>query len=778
MTRLSLALSMVLLFTLGQAQTYVQLVLDASGSMWNKLDDGTYRITAAKDVLGNFIKGLPGGDLNVGLRVYGANISAMDEGACDDIQLVVPMSGVDKPGLQTAVDATQATGATPIAKALELAAADFPTEATKKLIVLVTDGEESCGGDLAGVAEQLKAQGIEIELKVIGFALDEAAQQSFEGVAEFVNAADAEQLATALDTAVEEVVAEVNVPAEPERQDITLNVPTPAPAGQPLEISYDSTDLRPSDYVTIVPASAGDEVEGDYSYVDVETKTSILNTPFEAGNYEVRYIANDVVLARESVTLEASDITMRPLSEIRAGANFQIEWTGPKGEEDFIVVVPEGTADDAELSSNNYDYAYTSSGSPLELEASLEPGTYELRYMTERNEEEGQVFARTPVEILEAVPVFLEAPKEIPGGSTFEVEWAGPSNESDQIILVPVSTDANESEGIDAYYTENAENPINLTAPLDVGDYELRYIGRGSGDEQKVLGTFPVKVIAVAATVEAPSEIVGGSSFAVTWSGSTGEYDVVSIVPAGAAEDEDGSDYRYVGGETPPLQLTAPVDAGDYEVRLVNSSEDKVLATFPVKIVASNATVTVPSEMMAGSLVEVSWSGSTGESDVITIVPLSTAEDEYDVCSGGYTYVYDEQSPLQLQTPFKAGDYEARLVNVNEGKVLARAPITLMEPEITLQAPSEVTAGSELQVRFTGPNTDSFIVAIVPAGIPTTDESGSDQTFDDDGGAYTYGEGSNGAVTLYAPEQPGEYEVRYLVYGNDTIFANVPITVK
>ena len=30
----------------GQAQTYVQLILDASGSMWNKLTDDRYRIVA------------------------------------------------------------------------------------------------------------------------------------------------------------------------------------------------------------------------------------------------------------------------------------------------------------------------------------------------------------------------------------------------------------------------------------------------------------------------------------------------------------------------------------------------------------------------------------------------------------------------------------------------------------------------------------------------------------------------------------------------------------
>jgi Ca-activated chloride channel homolog len=756
-----LALVICMLLTLGYAQTYVQLVLDASGSMWNKLDDGTYRITAAKDVLGSFIKGLPTGDLNVGLRIYGATMNAVDDGACDDIQLVVPMEGVDKPSLQTAVDNTKAKGATPIVKALELAAADFPAEATKKLIVLVTDGEESCGGDLNAVAEKLKSQGIEIDLKIIGFALNEEAQKSFEGIGEFVNAADAEQLAGALETAVKEVVVEEPAPAA--RQAVTLTVPVTASAGQVVEVKYEGADLQEADTVTMVPVGAEDKENGNYAYINLETKASTLNAPFEAGAYEVRYVdTTGGVLARAPITLEKSEITMRVVGdEIRAGSTFQVQWTGPDGDYDLITIVSEGTPDDT------YDeYTYTENGSPLELTASLEPGKYELRYTTGRNGEEGKVFARVPVEVLEAVPVFLEAPKEIPGGSTFEVEWAGPNNEYDKIVMVAVGTPEVEGEGIDYTFTDSG-NPATLTAPLEAGDYEVRYIGYGSSpNEAKQLGSFPVKVIAVTATIEAPSEIVGGSNFEVTWSGSTGGSDIVNIVPAGASEGEDGSDYTYVEGEDSPVTLTAPLEPGDYEVRLVNNLEDKVLATFPVKVIATNATVEAVSEAMAGSLVEVAWSGSTGESDIITVVPVSAAEDEN---GEDYRYIDGETSPLNIQTSFEAGDYEIRLMNDTEGKVIARAPLKLTLPNITLSAPSEVTAGgTEFEVSFTGPNAEGFIVAIVPVGA-------SDE---EDGSSYTYGEGARGSVTLYSPDTPGNYELRYKTPSDEKVLFSLPITVK
>ena len=130
-----LCLSFISLFlSLGSAQTYVQLVLDASGSMWNKLEDGTYRITAAKNVLTEFIKGLPSGDLNVGLRVYGSRIAALDAGSCEDTELFVPMDGVNKPSLQATVETVTATGATPIALSLLKAAEDFPAEASQRVM--------------------------------------------------------------------------------------------------------------------------------------------------------------------------------------------------------------------------------------------------------------------------------------------------------------------------------------------------------------------------------------------------------------------------------------------------------------------------------------------------------------------------------------------------------------------------------------------------------------------------------------------------------------------
>ncbi len=72
-------------FVLGQS--YIHLVIDASGSMFEALPSGEMKIDAAKRVLTDFIGGLPETGLNVGLRIYGGTTSALDAGACTDSQL-------------------------------------------------------------------------------------------------------------------------------------------------------------------------------------------------------------------------------------------------------------------------------------------------------------------------------------------------------------------------------------------------------------------------------------------------------------------------------------------------------------------------------------------------------------------------------------------------------------------------------------------------------------------------------------------------------------------
>jgi Ca-activated chloride channel homolog len=120
-----------------------------------------------------------------------------------------------------------------------------------------------------------------------------------------------------------------------------------------------------------------------------------------------------------------------------------------------------------------------------------------------------------------------------------------------------------------------------------------------------------------------------------------------------------------------------------------------------------------------------------------------------------------------LQTSFEPGNYEARLVNEREGKVVARAPITLTAPVITLTAPAEVAVNADFEVSYTAPASERSYIAIVPASAGESEY----------GSSYTYTTGASGSVQLRAPESAGSYEVRYLTPENKAIYS-IPITVK
>jgi hypothetical protein len=183
-----------------------ELILDGSGSMRERrnLVDGRLKIDVAKDVATQIVEGLPD-DATVAFRVYGHRIREGRRGDCQDSELVFPFGRVDKPRLVERIQAIQALGTTPLAYSLQQAASDFGNASGEKVLILVTDGKEECGGNPVQVVEELKAQGFDTRVNVVGFALaEQAVKQEMQRVAEltggrFFDAQDAAGLRDAIE---------------------------------------------------------------------------------------------------------------------------------------------------------------------------------------------------------------------------------------------------------------------------------------------------------------------------------------------------------------------------------------------------------------------------------------------------------------------------------------------------------------------------------------------------------------------------------------------------
>jgi Mg-chelatase subunit ChlD len=184
----------------------IEIVFDASGSMWGQLQ-GTAKMAIAKDILGGALDGLPD-DLMVGLRVYGHQ-HPREQRDCQDSELLVPLAQGNRGRIRAAIASFKPRGQTPLAYSLERVSEDFGDFQGERAAVLVTDGIESCGGDPVAAARSLQAGG-SFPVHVIGFGLagaDDADLASLRAIADasggkFLTAGSAEELRRALSVTV------------------------------------------------------------------------------------------------------------------------------------------------------------------------------------------------------------------------------------------------------------------------------------------------------------------------------------------------------------------------------------------------------------------------------------------------------------------------------------------------------------------------------------------------------------------------------------------------
>jgi len=154
--------------------------------------------------------------------------------------------------------------------------------------------------------------------------------------------------------------------------------------------------------------------------------------------------------------------------EVEAGADFEVSWTGPDGQGDYITVVAEGTTE-----WTNEPYFYTANGPTGTLVVSTD-GDYEIWYVAGSD---GTVFATRPITVT-PYHITLQAPTAVDAGAEFDVEWTGPDGPGDYITIVP----AGSPEGTYFSYAYTAAgSPATITAGTETGDYEVRYIA-GTGD--------------------------------------------------------------------------------------------------------------------------------------------------------------------------------------------------------------------------------------------------------------------------------------------------------
>ena len=164
------------------AKADVEFIIDASGSMEAALGAQT-RMEIAKTAIQQAL-GLIPPQTPVALRVYGHRIPKENkEQSCLDSELVIPFAPLNSPLFAQRLAPLIPRGYTPIAHSLKLASQDFLDKESEHIIILVSDGEETCGGNPTLEAQNLLAQGFNVKVHVIGFAVEEAVRAQLQAIA-------------------------------------------------------------------------------------------------------------------------------------------------------------------------------------------------------------------------------------------------------------------------------------------------------------------------------------------------------------------------------------------------------------------------------------------------------------------------------------------------------------------------------------------------------------------------------------------------------------------
>ncbi len=172
--RIWLPLGFILPFSMVSASELctedAMIVFDGSGSMaemgFNDINEP--RIFEARRALHHSLPAI-GQARRLGLIIYGPGGGVGGDGGCGNVDLRFTPQWQAAPRILDEVDRLEPDGDTPLTEAVEDASKALNYKEKPGVVVLVTDGKETCGGSPCELAAQLAAEGHDLTVHVIGY---------------------------------------------------------------------------------------------------------------------------------------------------------------------------------------------------------------------------------------------------------------------------------------------------------------------------------------------------------------------------------------------------------------------------------------------------------------------------------------------------------------------------------------------------------------------------------------------------------------------------------
>ena len=162
----------------------VLFIVDASYSMDRKWGKQTLWEVSQKMVQEFAFHIQKNYNVEMGLRVYGHQFP-LNANNCNDSKLEVDIGKNHAQRIVQKLKQTQFKGTTPLSYSLEKAAEDLGCNSHKNLIILITDGFESCNQNPCAVVEKLLDYRIAVKPIVIGLNLDQKEAEHMQCIGDF-----------------------------------------------------------------------------------------------------------------------------------------------------------------------------------------------------------------------------------------------------------------------------------------------------------------------------------------------------------------------------------------------------------------------------------------------------------------------------------------------------------------------------------------------------------------------------------------------------------------
>ncbi len=195
-------------------KTRILFLFDGSGSMlepWGRPNQ--YKINIAKSILTQIVDSLQlNNNLELALRIYGHR-SPREANNCKDTWLEVPFKPKNHKLIIDKINEIKPKGVTPITYSLEQAAKDFPPNAGyRNIVILITDGIESCGGDLCATSRELQKKGVFLRPYIIGLGL--RAEKTLDCAGKYISAETPQEFHEELNKAIQSTFSKTTVSIE------------------------------------------------------------------------------------------------------------------------------------------------------------------------------------------------------------------------------------------------------------------------------------------------------------------------------------------------------------------------------------------------------------------------------------------------------------------------------------------------------------------------------------------------------------------------------------